>query len=234
MMISDSRRLLFVHVQKTGGSTIDNGLTAALGDVRRIAAAQRHAPLARLLELEPGPRVPTGSSGSCATRGHDCCRGTGWWSGSGSARPPATSATCSTSQRNDFIRGVLETAPDFEAFVMRRRRRVPPPAHPPGRLPLQPDPPSRPRGSPGDPRAGPASGLRPSRPAVGGARRASTSTPVAPTTATSTPTRCGARSPRSTPATSTPSPTPSEGSHPRHAAGERSSAPVTLDRVYTC
>ena len=28
MLISDSRRLLFVHVQKTGGSTIDNSLTA--------------------------------------------------------------------------------------------------------------------------------------------------------------------------------------------------------------
>ena len=54
MLISDSHRFLFVHVQKTGGSTIDNGLTAALGDVRRIPAANRHAPLDRLLQLEPG------------------------------------------------------------------------------------------------------------------------------------------------------------------------------------
>ena len=28
MLISDSHRFLFVHVQKTGGSTIDNSLTA--------------------------------------------------------------------------------------------------------------------------------------------------------------------------------------------------------------
>ena len=54
MLISDSHRFLFVHVQKTGGSTIDNGLTTALGDVRRISAANRHAPLGRLLQLEPG------------------------------------------------------------------------------------------------------------------------------------------------------------------------------------
>ena len=41
MLISDTHRFLFVHVQKTGGSTIDNGLTTALGDVRRISAANR-------------------------------------------------------------------------------------------------------------------------------------------------------------------------------------------------
>jgi hypothetical protein len=54
VLISDSHRFLFVHVQKTGGSTIDNGLSAALGDIRRIPAANRHAPLDRLLQLEPG------------------------------------------------------------------------------------------------------------------------------------------------------------------------------------
>ena len=54
MLISDQHRFLFVHVQKTGGSTIDNNLSASLGDVRRITEAHRHAPLERLLQLEPG------------------------------------------------------------------------------------------------------------------------------------------------------------------------------------
>ena len=50
MLISDKHRFLFVHVQKTGGSTIDNNLSASLGDVRRIPEAHRHAPLERRVD----------------------------------------------------------------------------------------------------------------------------------------------------------------------------------------
>jgi hypothetical protein len=52
MIISDSHRFLFVHVQKTGGSSIDRVVTAAVPDVRRIGALDRHATLGQILTQE--------------------------------------------------------------------------------------------------------------------------------------------------------------------------------------
>lgn len=118
MMISDSHRLLFVHVQKTGGSTIDNGLTAALGDVRRIAEAQRHAPLARLLELEPD----LATYWIVGFVRNPWSRLLSWYRMAERFRVGAASGNerhVQHLERNAFIRGVLEIAPDFEAFVMR-------------------------------------------------------------------------------------------------------------------
>lgn len=117
MMISDSRRLLFVHVQKTGGSTIDNGLTAALGDVRRIAAAQRHAPLTRLLELEPD----LASYWIVGFVRNPWSRLLSWYRMMERFRIGADSGNERHVQhlaRNEFIRGVLEASPDFEAFIL--------------------------------------------------------------------------------------------------------------------
>jgi hypothetical protein len=124
MMISDSRRLLFVHVQKTGGSTIDNGLTAALGDVRRIAAAQRHAPLGRLLELEPD-LAPYWIVGFVR---NPWSRLLSWWRMIDRFRVGAATGNerhVQHLQRNDFIRGVLETCDDFEGFVLHAVDRFP-------------------------------------------------------------------------------------------------------------
>jgi len=118
MMISDSRRLLFVHVQKTGGSTIDNGLGAALGDVRRIAQAQRHAPLGRLLELEPG----LASYWVVGFVRNPWSRLLSWYRMMERFRVGAAAGNerhVEHLERNHFIRGVLATAPDFEAFILR-------------------------------------------------------------------------------------------------------------------
>lgn len=52
MLISDSRRLLFVHVQKTGGMSIDRMLRAHVDDLRSVGPI--HSPLARILRAEPG------------------------------------------------------------------------------------------------------------------------------------------------------------------------------------
>lgn len=52
-MISDSARLVFVHVQKTGGSSVDNWLRAALPDVRSLPGRDRHAGLRTILRDEP-------------------------------------------------------------------------------------------------------------------------------------------------------------------------------------
>lgn len=53
MIVSDSKRLLFVHVQKTGGVTISRLLQEQLGEENVRQAAGRHAPLSRILKNEP-------------------------------------------------------------------------------------------------------------------------------------------------------------------------------------
>jgi len=53
-MVSDEHRLLFVHVQKTGGTTIDNRLKEVLPDARGVSGLDRHARLGEILEVEPG------------------------------------------------------------------------------------------------------------------------------------------------------------------------------------
>ncbi len=53
MRVSDSRRVLFVHVPKTGGSTIDAMFDREVADTRRVADRARHSPYGRLLKAEP-------------------------------------------------------------------------------------------------------------------------------------------------------------------------------------
>lgn len=55
MRASDSHRMLFIHVQKTGGSTIDAMLDREIPDTRSVGKT-RHAPLGKILQLESGLR----------------------------------------------------------------------------------------------------------------------------------------------------------------------------------
>jgi hypothetical protein len=54
VLISDHHRMLFVHVQKTGGVSIDRMLRAHVDDLRAVAS--RHATLTRILKAEPDLR----------------------------------------------------------------------------------------------------------------------------------------------------------------------------------
>lgn len=55
MRISDSRRVLFVHVQKTAGSTVRNVLDEQLPDTRRVRGqlSGKHLTLSQILHREP-------------------------------------------------------------------------------------------------------------------------------------------------------------------------------------
>lgn len=53
MRVSDSRRVLFVHVPKCGGSTIDHIFDTEVPDGRRVPGRWRHATYGALLEAEP-------------------------------------------------------------------------------------------------------------------------------------------------------------------------------------
>jgi hypothetical protein len=53
VIICDSRRFVFVHVQKTGGSTITKMIVSQLPDEEYRSNAKRHSPLAKILAKEP-------------------------------------------------------------------------------------------------------------------------------------------------------------------------------------
>lgn len=53
VLISDSSRVVFVHVQKTAGSTIDRALQDNLSDIREIKGLGRHTRLRQILAAEP-------------------------------------------------------------------------------------------------------------------------------------------------------------------------------------
>lgn len=117
MLISDSHRFLFVHVQKTGGSTIDNNLTASLGDVRRIKEAHRHAPLERLLQLEPS-LVDYWTAGFVR---NPWSRMVSWWRMVDRFRDGAERGVeryLDHLSRNKFVAEIIEKHPSFEAFVL--------------------------------------------------------------------------------------------------------------------
>ncbi len=53
MRVSDQHKVLFIHVQKTGGSTIDAILDEEVPDIRSVEGVYRHAPLRKILDVEP-------------------------------------------------------------------------------------------------------------------------------------------------------------------------------------
>ncbi len=184
MLISDSHRFLFVHVQKTGGSTIDNGLTAALGDVRRIPEANRHAPLDRLLQLEPG----LADYWTAGFVRNPWARMLSWWRMMERFREGAAQGNerhVDHLKRNRFISSILDAHPDFESFVMgapdeHPRLRKPQVAFLNNDLSARTSPAGRRRSRRTSSGSTATSGWS------GPSSRASTSTPAARTTATST------------------------------------------------
>ncbi|MCB0895162.1 MAG: sulfotransferase family 2 domain-containing protein [Nocardioides sp.] len=117
MVISDAHRLLFVHVQKTGGSTIDNRLDDVLSDARHVPGIDRHATLGQILETEPG----LAAYWTVGFVRNPWARMLSWFRMVERFKERADKGRRGADafmKKNQFIKGVAESCPDFETFVM--------------------------------------------------------------------------------------------------------------------
>ncbi len=121
MLISDDRRMLFVHIPKTGGASIEQLLREACPDARSIGR-QRHARLRRILAQNP----ELADYWSFGFVRNPWARMVSWYSmietwnrrwGPASGRPQ-DGQWGSTRDGNPLWRAVAEYA-DFEEFVLR-------------------------------------------------------------------------------------------------------------------
>jgi hypothetical protein len=54
MRVSDARRVVFVHIPKTGGSTFDRMFDHDIADSRKVKGSQRHWTYQQIVDKEPG------------------------------------------------------------------------------------------------------------------------------------------------------------------------------------
>jgi hypothetical protein len=76
MRVSETHRVLFVHVPKTGGSTLDSMIDEEVADSRKVRGCTRHTGLARLIEAEP----ELAGYWSCGFVRNPFARMVSWWS----------------------------------------------------------------------------------------------------------------------------------------------------------
>ncbi len=121
MLISDDRRMLFVHIPKTGGASIEQLLRESCPDARSVGR-QRHARLRRILAQNP----ELGDYWSFGFVRNPWARMVSWYSmieiwnnrwGPASGRPQE-GRWGSTRDGNPLWRAVADYA-DFEEFVLR-------------------------------------------------------------------------------------------------------------------
>lgn len=75
MRVSEAHRVLFVHVPKTGGSTLDAMIDREVADARKVKGRTRHDGLASLLEAEPS----LADYWSCGFVRNPWSRMVSWW-----------------------------------------------------------------------------------------------------------------------------------------------------------
>jgi hypothetical protein len=128
VIISDSHRFLFVHVQKTGGSTFDLAVQKVIPDVRSIPKSDRHASLALILKLEP----QLADYWTAGFVRNPWARMLSWYRMVDRFREGATTRSGFRQQlaRNQFLAKAAREHRDFESFVLQgteqfRRLRIP-------------------------------------------------------------------------------------------------------------
>lgn len=118
MLISDAHRMVFIHVQKTGGVTVGQVLGEAIADLRRFPERGiKHATLRQLLEAEP----ELASYWIFGFVRNPWSRLVSWWSmveRFAELADQGVAAAQSRFDRNEFLRTSREY-PDFETFLRR-------------------------------------------------------------------------------------------------------------------
>lgn len=121
MIVSHAHEMLFVHVQKTGGTTVDGLLQRNLPDAERVAdlpGSSKHATLGTALERHP----EFADYWVFGFVRNPWARMYSWYSmirrRQGLALRGEGEAVRRRVRNNRFWAGVLEACPDFETFVM--------------------------------------------------------------------------------------------------------------------
>ncbi|MBF4160238.1 sulfotransferase family 2 domain-containing protein [Nocardioides acrostichi] len=120
MMVSHERRMLFVHVQKTGGSTIDTMLEQAIPDAEYLQGLRggRHARLAPALKQYP----ELGDYFIFGFVRNPWARMYSWYAMIQRAQENADAGVEKAAKqlrKNRLWKKVLADHPDFETFIMR-------------------------------------------------------------------------------------------------------------------
>lgn len=120
MIVSHDRRVLFVHVQKTGGMTVENFLMANLPAAEKVTGlpGRKHARLEVALREHP----ELADYWTFGFVRNPWARLWSWYAMIQQRSDTAESGNdwvATRIERNRFWSGVLNDIPDFEAFVMR-------------------------------------------------------------------------------------------------------------------
>jgi hypothetical protein len=110
VLTSDSRRFLFVHVQKTGGTTVEHVLKQAVPDVRKPEGCRKHAGLWMALRDHPD----LADRWTFGFVRNPWARFVSWWEMIQRVGRPESKSTWSHKSR--FIQGSAQY-PGFDAFV---------------------------------------------------------------------------------------------------------------------
>lgn len=117
MFVSDSARLLFVHVQKTGGVSTERHLEVALPDAKPVRIVGRHATYADILAARP----EYADYWSFAFVRNPWSRLWSWWRMIHRMKVKVESGKENASRKvaaNDFWADVVGSIDSFEQFVL--------------------------------------------------------------------------------------------------------------------
>lgn len=115
MVISDSARLLFVHVQKTGGTTIHRRLEEVLPDTRQVKGLDRHSTLGQILRKEPD----LADYWTVGFVRNPWARMLSWYRMIERFGTANKGGGVVIDRKNAFMRSIADTCPDFETFIMK-------------------------------------------------------------------------------------------------------------------
>jgi hypothetical protein len=125
MRVSDTNRVLFVHVPKTGGSTIDKIFDSQVPDARKVKGAQRHHTYRQLLKIEP----ELATYWSCGFVRNPWARMVSWWAMTVDMYDRAESGHEAARHKVENLRRVWgplgEYRDDFSRFVLEGTANVP-------------------------------------------------------------------------------------------------------------